>query len=264
VTDLSPTFDLDALAGIEAHGADLLGRAQSLDELRSASAETLGKRSALAALNQTLARIDPVPRKSAGAAINEARQRLTALADGRRAELAAAERRSRLDAERLDLTETLPGPTRGSLNLVNQTRDRLEDTFIGMGYVVAEGPEVDTDWNNFEALNFPPGHPARDNFDTLYLDFGRPDSTLFRTHTSPVQIRLMQSQAPPIYAVMPGRVYRKDTADARHTPGFSQIEGLVVDRGITFGRPTSPSPNRRPSSRSPAPSARGPGAGRVR
>lgn len=235
MTDISPTFDTAALAAIEKHGAELLHGAATVDDVRSASAEVLGKRSALAALNQTLAGLTPEQRKAAGAAINETRQRLTALADRRRQELALVERERRLEAERQDLTEALPGPNRGSLNLVNQTRDRLEDTFIGMGYVVAEGPEVDTDWNNFEALNFPPGHPARDNFDTLYLDFGRPDSTLFRTHTSPVQIRLMQTQAPPIYAVMPGRVYRKDTADARHTPGFSQIEGLVVDRDITFG-----------------------------
>jgi len=104
-----------------------------------------------------------------------------------------------------------------------------------MGFTVAEGPEVESDWHNFEALNMPPAHPARSGFDTLYLDWGEPETTLLRTHTSPVQIRLMQAQAPPIYAVVPGRVYRKDTPDARHTPSFSQIEGLVVDHGITFG-----------------------------
>jgi phenylalanyl-tRNA synthetase alpha chain len=103
-----------------------------------------------------------------------------------------------------------------------------------MGFVVAEGPEVESDWHNFEALNMPPAHPARSGFDTLYLTWGEPESTLLRTHTSPVQIRLMRSQPPPVYAVMPGRVYRKDTPDARHTPSFSQIEGLVVDRDITF------------------------------
>jgi len=103
-----------------------------------------------------------------------------------------------------------------------------------MGYRVAEGPEVETDWHNFEALNIPPAHPARASHDTLYLDWGAPESTLVRTHTSPVQIRIMQEQPPPIYAVMPGRVYRKDTPDPRHLPGFSQIEGLVVDRNITF------------------------------
>jgi len=167
--------------------------------------------------------------------LNEARDRLQAAVAARRAELDAVARAARLEADRLDLTETLPGPVRGSLHLVTQTRDALEDTFVGMGFVVAEGPEVESDWHNFAALNMPPAHPARSNFDTLYLDWGPPESALLRTHTSPVQVRLMRDQPPPIYAVMPGRVYRKDTPDARHTPSFSQIEGLVVDRGITFG-----------------------------
>ena len=228
-------FDTTTLKDIERRGDVALAAASSVEELRAATNDVLGKRSPLAALNQSLATLSPEERKEAGALINAVRERLTALADARRSELSAAERRTRLDGERLDLTEILPGTLPGSVNLVNQTRDRLEDTFIGMGFVVAEGPEVETDWRNFEALNFPPGHPARDNFDTLYVDYGPPGSTLLRTHTSPVQIRLMQSQPPPIYAVMPGRCYRKDTPDARHIPGFNQIEGLVVDKGITFG-----------------------------
>jgi phenylalanyl-tRNA synthetase alpha chain len=142
---------------------------------------------------------------------------------------------AQLEADRLDLTEVRGGPRRGSLNLVTQATYRLEDTFVGMGFTVAEGPEVETDWHNFEALNIPKAHPARASQDSLYLDFGEPESTLLRTQTSPVQIRLMLSQPPPIYSIMPGRVYRKDTPDARHTPSFSQIEGLVVDRNITFG-----------------------------
>ena len=104
-----------------------------------------------------------------------------------------------------------------------------------MGFTVAEGPEAESDWYNFEALNIPAAHPARSMYDTLYLDVGEPESTLLRTHTSPVQIRVMQSQEPPVYSIMPGRVYRRDTADASHMPVFHQIEGLVVDRGITFG-----------------------------
>ena len=104
-----------------------------------------------------------------------------------------------------------------------------------MGFAVAEGPEAETDWYNFEALNMPPAHPARGMWDTLYLRLDPPGTVLLRTHTSPVQIRLMESQKPPIYAVMPGRCYRRDTPDARHLPVFHQIEGLVVDRGITFG-----------------------------
>jgi phenylalanyl-tRNA synthetase alpha chain len=172
-----------------------------------------------------------------GRVINEVRETLTAAAAERQDVLAQAARRERLEAERLDLTETIPPPRprRGHLNVVTQTRRQLEDVFVAMGFQVAEGPEVETDWHNCEALNMPPAHPARSGFDTLYLDLGEPESVLIRTHTSPVQIRLMQSQPPPIYAVMPGRVYRKETPDARHLPAFSQIEGLVVDRGITFG-----------------------------
>src|SRR5207237_7511059 len=121
------------------------------------------------------------------------------------------------------LTETIRTSQRGSLNLVTQTRDRLEDTFVAMGFAVAEGPEVETDWHNFEALNIPPAHPARSGFDTLYLDYGPPESTLVRPHTSPVQIRTMQAQKPPIYVVVPGKTYRNDTPAARHNPTFHQI-----------------------------------------
>jgi phenylalanyl-tRNA synthetase alpha chain len=229
------TFDPAAVSDIEARANERAVGATSLDELRLAQADVLGKRGELTALNATVGRLEPPERKKAGALINEARSRLVAAFDGRAADLEVAVRAARLDAERLDLTEAGPGPLRGSLTLVTQTRDALEDTFVGMGFTIAEGPEVESDWHNFEALNMPPAHPARSGFDTLYLDWGEPETTLLRTHTSPVQIRLMQQQAPPIYAVVPGRVYRKDTPDARHTPSFSQIEGLVVDHGITFG-----------------------------
>ncbi len=228
-------FDAGAVAAVEALARLALFSARWVEELRAAQAAALGKKGALTALNGTLRDLPDDDRKKAGALLNEARARLTAAFDARAAELEAGEREARLEAERLDLTETLPGPRRGSLTLVTQTKDALEDTFVGMGFMVAEGPEVESDWHNFEALNIPRFHPARSNFDTLYLDWGEPETTLVRTHTSPVQIRLMLEQPPPIYAVMPGRVYRKDTPDARHTPSFSQIEGLVVDHGITFG-----------------------------
>jgi phenylalanyl-tRNA synthetase alpha chain len=117
---------------------------------------------------------------------------------------------------------------------VTQAWQRLEDVFVGLGFEVAEGPEVETDYHNFEALNMGPGHPARSEFDTLFVDWGAPGSTLLRTHTSPVQVRTMQSSTPPIYIVAPGRVFRRDTADATHMPVFHQLEGLVVDEGITF------------------------------
>ncbi|HUQ38571.1 MAG TPA: phenylalanine--tRNA ligase subunit alpha [Acidimicrobiales bacterium] len=217
----------DALAAIEAAGTIL--------DLHGVEAAVLGKRSPLAAESQRLGTLAPDERKVAGQALNEARTTITDALAAHREELTRAEAVGRAQADRLDLTETTPARLRGHLNLVTQARDRLEDVFVGMGYAVAEGPEAETDWHNFTALNLPPAHPARSMWDTLYLDWGPPESTLLRTHTSPVQVRLMQSQPPPIYAVMPGRVYRRDTPDARHTPSFNQIEGLVVDRGITFG-----------------------------
>lgn len=198
--------------------------------------ETVLKRGPLVQLNSRLKDVAPEDRPRIGQLLKDARQRLQEQADEVLAGRRADERRARLETERVDLTEVLPGPpTRGHLSLVTQARDELEDVFVGMGFTVAEGPEVETDWNNFEALNIPKAHPARSGFDTLYLDWGEPESTLYRPHTSPVQIRLMQSQRPPIYAVMPGKVYRKDTPDASHNATFHQIEGLVVDHGITFG-----------------------------
>jgi phenylalanyl-tRNA synthetase alpha chain len=123
---------------------------------------------------------------------------------------------------------------RGRAHIVTQAWQRLEDVFIGMGFQVAEGPEVETDWHNFEALNMPPSHPARSMHDTFYVDHGSPGSTVLRTHTSPVQIRVMQSTKPPIYQVMPGRVFRNETTDSTHLAVFHQIEGLVIDKGITL------------------------------
>jgi phenylalanyl-tRNA synthetase alpha chain len=208
--------------------------AATLDELDAVKTELLGRRSQLVALRQRLGSLDPDDRRLVGKDLNAAVDTLNALVAERRAELEAAERRARLEAERLDLTEVPPGRPAGHLHLVTQAIAELEDVFVGMGFTVAEGPEVETDWNNFGALNFPEGHPARDMYDTLYVDYGRPGTTLLRTHTSPVQVRVMTGTPPPYYTVMPGRVFRSDTADATHMPVFHQIEGLVVDRDITF------------------------------
>ncbi len=205
------------------------------EELRELGTELLGRRSPLARAKAGLSSLEAGDRRAAGMALNAARQRIEQALDTRSRELLAAERASRIAAERLDLSEVVPNRRRGHLHLVTQARDRLEDTFVAMGYTVAEGPEAESDWYNFEALNFPAGHPAREMYDTFYLEWGSPESTLLRTHTSPVQIRVMERSEPPIYSVMPGRCYRLDTPDASHLPVFHQIEGLVVDRGITFG-----------------------------
>jgi phenylalanyl-tRNA synthetase alpha chain len=225
---------LDDIARIEADAIPRIAAAATLDDLRALDAELLGKRSALSQLKGGLGGLSADERKAAGAALNRAREVLEAALDSRRSGLEAGERATRLAAERLDLTEVVPGAGVGHLHLVTQAMERLEDVFIGMGFTVAEGPEVETDWHNFGALNFPPDHPARDMYDTLYVELGEPGSTLLRTHTSPVQVRVMTSQPPPIYMVMPGRVFRQDTPDATHMPVFHQIEGLVIDRAITF------------------------------
>ena len=211
-----------------------ISAASSLDELQKLEVELLGKAADLTKRKAALKELAPEERREEGRRINDARTAIEAAINARRSELRSDARAEQLEAQRLDLTEVIGAPERGHLNLVTQSRDRLEDVFCGMGFVVAEGPEVETDWNNFTALNLPPAHPARSAQDSLYVDWGEPESTLLRTHTSPVQVRLMRSQEPPIYAVMPGRCYRRDTPDARHLPSFSQIEGLVVDRGITF------------------------------
>jgi len=224
----------DELEQVTSTGVERVRAAATLEELRAAEQELLGKKSPLAAFNQRLGALPPEERKEAGRRVNEARTAVQNAIAERRRSLAADERRQRLQAERLDLTEVIPGPGRGHLHLTTQTRDELEDVFIGMGYQVAEGPEAEDDWHNFEALNMPPAHPARSMWDTFYLDLGEPETVLLRTHTSPVQVRVMQSQAPPIYIVAPGRVYRYETPDPRHLAVFHQIEGLVVDKGISF------------------------------
>jgi phenylalanyl-tRNA synthetase alpha chain len=212
----------------------LVEAATSSAQLADVETQVLGKRSALVAAHRALGAKPEDERREAGRLLHEARSTVEAALSSRRAVLEDAERTTRLAQDRLDLTEAVASPPRGRLHLVTRTRDELEDVFVGMGFTVAEGPEVETDWYNFEALNIPPAHPARGMFDTFYLDLGEPASVLLRTHTSPVQIRVMQSQAPPIYSVMPGRCYRRDTPDARHIPIFHQVEGLVVDRGISF------------------------------
>jgi len=230
---MSDDISLD-IARIEDEARDRIAAAATLDELRAVETEVLGRRSALVGLRQRLGSLAPEDRRTVGKVLNSAFQAVADAVAVRRGELEAAERAEQLRAERLDLTEVVPGRPAGHLHLVTQAIAELEDVFVGMGFTVAEGPEVETDWHNFGALNFPDDHPARDMYDTLYVSYGAPGSTLLRTHTSPVQVRVMTGSPPPYYCVMPGRVFRSDTADATHMPVFHQIEGLVVDRDITF------------------------------
>lgn len=212
-----------------------LAEVEDLDALAKLDVEFLGKKSAVTLAKRQLGSLDPDERRTAGEAVNEIRTEIETAVESARERLAQAARVLQLEAERLDLTEFRHTARRGSLHLVTQSRDRLEDVFVGMGFTVAEGPEVESAWYNFEALNIPEWHPARGSFDTIFVDLGESEEVMLRSHTSPVQIRTMEKQKPPIYIVAPGRTFRTDTADATHLPAFNQIEGLVVDRGITMG-----------------------------
>ena len=243
--DVSPEALLASIDAARGQGLAAVAAAATSDELTQVESTLFGRKAALGQIKQGLGSLPPDQRAAVGRALNEAQQDLRAAHAEAADELAASARREQLQREWLDLTETPPGPERGHLHLVTQTTERLEDVFVGMGFTVSEGPQAETDWYNFEALNLPAAHPARSMWDTLYLDLGErtelgdgeggeASNVVLRTHTSPVQIRVMEVQPPPIYTICPGRVFRRDTADASHMPVFHQIEGLVVDRGIAF------------------------------
>jgi phenylalanyl-tRNA synthetase alpha chain len=230
-----PTPDLDAVV---AAGRQAIADAADLDALREAEQSHLAKRSALGEVQRSLGSLDQESRRDLGHRVNQARTTRQAELAARRAELEAQRDADLLEAERVDVT--LPGrvPPRGAVHPVTRTIDEIVDIFVGLGYRVAEGPEVETDWYNFEALNIPPDHPARSMQDSLYIASGdgREEGELvLRTQTSPVQIRAMQAGPPPVYIVAPGRCYRADTPDATHVPVFNQIEVLAVDHGLTMG-----------------------------
>ena len=223
------------LASLVERASTEISAASDLEALAEVERTFIGKKGELVGLKKTLGSLEPDERKAAGQALNEAMSTVAAHVGERRDVLAAAAETEQLASERLDLTEVMDEVKRGHLHLVTQARDRLEDVFVGMGFTVAEGPEVESAWYNFEALNIPEWHPARGSFDTIFVDLGEPEQVMLRSHTSPVQIRTMENQKPPIYIVAPGRTFRTDTADATHLPAFNQIEGLVVDRGIGLG-----------------------------
>ena len=230
----------DQQATLDAAVADALARigaAPDAQAIRAAVNAATGKKGPLAAVKSGLGKVaDLEARKALGQAVNEAIARVEQAAAERESVVKRAAFAGAVEADRVDMSELAlrAGTRRGRMHLVTQATERLEDVFVGLGFRIAEGPEVETDFHNFEALNMPPSHPARSMWDTLFVDQDPQGSVVLRTHTSPVQIRVMQEWPPPIYAVMPGRVFRKETPDATHMPVFHQIEGLVVDRNITF------------------------------
>ena len=227
------------LAAALAEGLAQIEAANTPDLLRTAMSVITGKKGALATVKSSLGKMTDVEaRKVLGQEVNLAFGAIGTAGLARERALVAAQLAEKIETERVDVTElAMTARTthrRGRLHLVTQATERLEDVFIGLGFQIAEGPEVESDFYNFEALNMPPSHPARSMWDTLFVEADPEGSVVLRTHTSPVQIRVMQEWPPPIYAVMPGRVFRQDTPDATHMPVFHQIEGLVIDRGITF------------------------------
>jgi phenylalanyl-tRNA synthetase alpha chain len=224
----------DIAAAVDAALAEVAA-ASSAASLAGLSGSVVGKKSPLGQLKSKLGSVvDIDERKALGQALNDAMLAVEAAIATKRAECESAELEAQMASEGVDLTERIAPSRRGRTHLVTQATQRLEDVFVGLGFQVAEGPEVESDFYNFEALNMPKSHPARSMWDTLFVESAEPGSVVLRTHTSPVQIRVMQEWPPPIYAVMPGRVFRRDTPDATHMPVFHQIEGLVIDRNITF------------------------------
>ena len=208
--------------------------ADTLPELEAMRVAMLGKSGEITAQLKSLGPMTPEQRAIEGPKIHALREAVTAAIAERKAELEAAELDARLATERLDLSLPSRETPRGSIHPVSQVMDELAEIFADLGFAVAEGPEIEDDWHNFTALNIPETHPARAMHDTFYLAGEHERPMVLRTHTSPVQIRTMMASKPPIRLIAPGRVYRSDS-DATHTPMFHQIEGLVIDKGITMG-----------------------------
>lgn len=221
----------EQLDALQAEALAKISGCTSLQELQDVRVAYLGKKGAVTALLKGLGKLDKEERPKMGAMVNTVREALEAELSNVQAGLEAKALRARLDSERIDIT--LPGRTRrqGHLHPLTKVNEMIESFFMKMGYTVAEGPEIESDYYNFECLNLPADHPARDMQDSFYIT----DSVLLRTHTSPVQARTLQSHEPnsPVRMIAPGKVYRWDY-DATHSPVFHQVEGLVVDKGITF------------------------------
>lgn len=221
---------LNALNTIQEQAAQALTAVSDPKLLEELRVKYLGKKGELTAILKKMGSLSPEDRPKVGQRANEVRSAIEQLIEQKATEIKAAMQQKKLESEHLDVT--MPGKTRplGKAHPLTKVLDEVKEIFLGMGFSVAEGPEVELDYYNFEALNLPKDHPARDTQDTFYIS----DNVLLRTQTSPIQVRTMEKQKPPIRIIAPGRVYRSDAVDATHSPLFHQIEGLVVDKGITM------------------------------
>ena len=220
----------EKLEEIKKNALDVLQKATDIDALEEARIKFLGKKGELTAVLKGMGQLSKEERPQIGALANEIRGVIENHIDTKKAEISAMLEEIKLKSEVIDVT--MPGKAQktGKLHPLTKVMNNIKDTFIGMGFEIAEGPEVELDYYNFEALNIPPNHPARDTQDTFYIN----ENTVLRTQTSPIQVRVMEKKKPPIRIIAPGRVYRSDAVDATHSPVFHQIEGLVVDKGVTM------------------------------
>ena len=219
----------DLLEQIRQSAMEQLSRVDA--DLSGIRVKYLGKKGELTAVLRSMGSLSPEERPAFGQRANEVRAQIEAEIERRQTEMKSAMRDRALRAEKLDVTVPGEDVPFGHIHPLSRVQHEIEDIFIGMGYSIAEGPEVELDYYNFQALNIPPEHPARDTQDTFYIT----DNVLLRSQTSPVQVHVMEKERPPIRILSPGRVYRSDAVDATHSPLFHQIEGLVVDRGVTMG-----------------------------
>lgn len=221
----------EKLAEIKKSFAEKISEASTPTAIDNLRVEFLGKKGAITGVLRGMGSLSSEERPVIGQLANDVRTFIETRISEKLAELKAKELEKRLKTETIDVTMPGKKPAEGSLHPLNKVADEMKELFIGMGYEIAEGPEVEYDYYNFEALNLPEGHPARDTQDTFYIT----DKILLRTQTSSVQIHVMEHQKPPIRIISPGKVYRADNLDATHSPIFHQLEGLVVDKGVTMG-----------------------------
>ena len=220
----------EQLRSIEAKAQEAISNVADLKALDDLRVRLLGKKGELTAILKQMGKLSAEERPAMGQLANQVRSTLEGLIADKTAALQAAAQNARLAAETLDITMPGTKPPVGRLHPLQIVENEVREIFLGMGFSVADGPEVEYDYYNFEALNLPPDHPARDTQDTFYIT----DNILLRTQTSSVQVHVMETQKPPIRVISPGRVYRSDAVDATHSPLFHQIEGLVIDKGITM------------------------------
>jgi phenylalanyl-tRNA synthetase alpha chain len=219
----------DQLSALASDARRRIESAATPEELEAVRVDVLGRKGTLAQLSKEMGKLAPDQRASAGKLLNSVKQSLESLFESRKAEFDRAALSERLSAEWVDVTLPAPGLRPGSLHPITQVQREIEQLFTSMGFAVLDGPEVETEYHNFDALNIPPEHPARDMQDTFWLE----DGHLLRTHTSPVQVRGMKTLGPPLRMIAPGRVFRNEEVDASHEHTFYQLEGMMIDRDVS-------------------------------